>query len=160
MTTVNNRYSTAAELYQAARETCQRLYVANGGNPDDIWTVQPFPGTAAISRELLREFRRGKHKTTFRWKLCMPAYPVGARLPRWHCDLIGAYTVHELLHALWTDWAVVRESILRNVANLTNALEDVRIEKRAQRHLDKVGEAKRLLEMLTAHIVDKSVSRG
>ena len=34
----------------------------------------------------------------------MPSMPLDVRLPRWKGDLVAAYTVHELLHALWTDW--------------------------------------------------------
>ena len=41
------------ELYTAARETCLRLYIANGGDPRDKWTIRPYPGTAAIACKTL-----------------------------------------------------------------------------------------------------------
>ena len=94
------------ELYHAARETCVRLYVANGGNKHDQWVIKPFPGTAAIACRDVRDYRRAT--TIKEWTLCMPAFPLAVRLPRWKSDLIGAYTVHELLHALWTDWDIVK----------------------------------------------------
>ena len=80
------------------------------------------------------------------------------RLPRWKADLIAAYTVHELLHALWTDWNAVAQSRADGLHGLTNALEDNRIEARATRgDLVQVSEARRLLEALNAHIIERAL---
>ena len=127
----SSRLTTAAELYEAARETCLRLYVANSGNREALWTIEPFPGTAAITVETIVEYRGRKRTETPHWRLHMPAYPVDARLPRWHATLIAAYTVHELLHALWTDFEVTKRANMLGVMRLLNSLEDVRIEKKA-----------------------------
>ena len=143
------------ELYHAAKETCIRLYVANGGNPRDKWSIRPYPGTAAIA----------SHQTTDRWgdlrrewTLCMPMMPLDVRLPRWKSDLIGAYTVHELLHSLWTDWDVVKQTRAAGLHGLCNALEDCRIEARATRgDLVLVNEARRLLMALNAHIAQRAL---
>jgi len=146
---------TPMELYHAARETCVRLYVMNGGDKRDEWTIQPYPGTAAIS--CWRDpYDVGMPR---KWKLCMPAFPLDARLPRWQCDLIGAYTVHELLHALWTDWDVVRQSRNERLHSLVNAIEDNRIEARASKgDLVLVNEARRLLQALNAHIAKRAMT--
>ena len=142
------------ELYTAARETCLRLYVANGGAAIDNWTIKPFPGTAAISYQA--PYAPGYPA---RWTLCMPAFPLDVRLPRWKADLVAAYTVHELLHALWTDWDVVKQSRMLNVHNLVNALEDNRIEARASRgDLTMVSEARKLLVALNDHIARRAMA--
>ena len=57
------------ELYTAARETCLRLYVANGGAAIDKWTIKPFPGTAAISYQPPYAPGYPAH-----WTLCMPGF--------------------------------------------------------------------------------------
>ena len=143
------------ELYHAARETCVRLYVMNGGDKRDQWKIQPFPGTAAINCQ------RDPYDVgaPARWTLCMPAFPLDVRLPRWQCDLIGAYTVHELCHALWTDWEVVRQTHAEGLRSLCNALEDNRIEAKACRgDMALVHEARRLLEALNAHIAKRAMT--
>ena len=143
------------ELYHAARETCVRLYVANGGNVHDKWTIKPFPGTAAISCRR-DPYDRG---APAQWTLCMPSFPLEIRLPRWKADLVGAYTVHELLHALWTDWDVVAQSRREHLHSLVNALEDNRIEWKANTPaLVMVTEARRLLEALNDHIAKRAMS--
>jgi uncharacterized protein with von Willebrand factor type A (vWA) domain len=148
-------YVTPMELYEAARETCIRLYVLNGGAPQDKWHIRPFPGTAAISCTSANIYS----SVSRIWTLCMPAFPMNAKLPRWKSDLIGAYTVHELLHALWTDWAVVKQTRLEKLHSLCNALEDCRIEARASKgHLVQVSEARRLLEALNAHIAKRALT--
>ena len=152
-----SKLTTAAELYEAARETCVRLFVANGGDKDALWTVEPYPGTAAISVENIWEYRARKTTRVQHWRLHMPAYPVDARLPRWHATLIAAYSVHELLHALYTNFDVTKRASLLGVMRLLNALEDVRIEKKAQKSLQRTPEARRLLDALTTHIVDRAV---
>ena len=142
------------ELYHAARETCVRLYVANGGNKRDQWEIRPYPGTAAISRSTI-DYTSGVSK----WVLCMPSLPLDIRLPRWKADLIGAYTVHELLHALWTDWAIVKQSRIEHLHSLCNALEDNRIEWKANSPaLVMVTEARRLLEALNDHIAKRALN--
>jgi outer membrane biosynthesis protein TonB len=139
------------ELYAAARETCLRLYVANGGDALAKWTIQPYPGTAAIS---CNRPTWGPPSFT----LCMPSFPFDVRLPRWKADLVAAYTVHELLHALWTDWDVVKQSRIEGLGALTNAIEDNRIEWRASRgDLVQVSEARRLLEALNDHITTRAL---
>jgi uncharacterized protein with von Willebrand factor type A (vWA) domain len=141
------------ELYHAARETCLRLYVANGGDARAKWSIRPYPGTAAIACDEGNKLRPPK------FTLCMPSFPLDMRLPRWKADLVAAYTVHELLHALWTDWNVVAQSRRDGLHGLTNALEDNRIEARASRgDLLQVSEARRLLEALNAHIVARAVN--
>ena len=40
---------TGGEVYEAIRETCQRLYIAAGGDKNAIWTVKPYPETACIA---------------------------------------------------------------------------------------------------------------
>jgi uncharacterized protein with von Willebrand factor type A (vWA) domain len=138
------------ELYTAARELCLRLYIANGGNPRDQWEIRPYPGTAAISKRNAQSWEGG----VAHWVLCMPALPLDVRLPRWKADLIAAYTVHELLHALWTDWEAVAQSRRDGLHGLVNALEDNRIEARASRgDLTMVSEARKLLAALNDHIV-------
>ena len=140
------------ELYHAARETCLRLYVANGGDARAKWTVQPYPGTAAIACNEGNECRPPS------FTLCMPSFPLDVRLPRWKADLVAAYTVHELLHALWTDWNAVAQSRRDGLHGLTNAIEDNRIEAKASRgDLLQVSEARRLLEALNAHIVERAL---
>ena len=140
------------ELYHAARETCLRLYVANGGDPRAKWTIQPYPGTAAIACDEGNAYRPPS------FRLCMPSFPLDMRLPRWKADLIAAYTVHELLHALWTDWNAVAQSRRDGLHGLMNALEDNRIEARATRgDLVQVSEARRLLEALNAHIIERAL---
>jgi uncharacterized protein YegL len=141
------------ELYHAARETCLRLYVANGGDARAKWTIRPYPGTAAIA------CNEGNAWQPPSFTLCMPSFPLEIRLPRWKADLVAAYTVHELLHALWTDWNAVDQSRRDGLKGLTNALEDNRIEARASRgDLVQVSEARRLLEALNAHIVARAMS--
>ena len=142
-----------AELYEAAKTTCQRLYIANGGNPSHEWHVEPYPGTAAIA------FKPALHSgECARWILAMPAFPAGVLLPRWKSELIAAYTVHELLHALWTDWGAVRYAKGEGLARLLNALEDNRIEAKASRGaLSHVSEARRLLETLNDHIAARAM---
>jgi Cobalamin biosynthesis protein CobT VWA domain len=141
------------ELYAAARETCLRLYVANGGDKLAKWTIQPYPGTAAIAC----------NRPAWAWgppsfTLCMPSFPLDVRLPRWKADLVAAYTVHELLHALWTDWDVVKQSKIEGLGSLVNAIEDNRIEGRASRgDLIQVSEARRLLEALNDHITTRAL---
>ena len=143
------------ELYTAARETCLRLYVANGGNPRDQWSIQPYPGTAAIARKPLNQWE----PNASHWVLCMPAMPLDVRLPRWKGDLIAAYTVHELLHALWTNWNAVAQSRAENLGGLVNALEDNRIEGKASRGaLTMVSEARKLLMALNDHIVRRAMA--
>jgi Mg-chelatase subunit ChlD len=145
---------TPMELYHAAKETCVRLYVANGGNPHDHWVIRPFVGTAAIALA-----KRDLYTGVSHWTLCMPAMPLNVRLPRWQADLIGAYVVHELLHALWTDWEVVAQSRRDGVHALVNALEDNRIETKANTPaLVMVTEARRLLEALNAHIAQRALN--
>jgi hypothetical protein len=61
------------ELYHAAKETCVRLYVANGGNPRDKWTIRPYPGTAAIAVQDAYD-RWGDPRRE--WTLCMPMMPL------------------------------------------------------------------------------------
>ena len=144
------------ELYHAARETCVRLYVANGGNPKDKWSIRPYPGTAAIASQQTTD-RWGD--PIREWTLCMPAMPLDVRIARWKCDLIGAYTVHELLHSLWTDWDVVKATRAAGLHGLCNALEDCRIEARATRgDLVLVNEARRLLMALNAHIARRALN--
>ena len=141
------------ELYHAAKETCVRLYVANGGDKRDQWEIRPYPGTAAISRRM-HDFQNGVST----WTLCMPAFPLEIRLPRWKADLIAAYTVHELLHALWTDWDAVKQSRAERLHSLVNALEDNRIEAKATTSaLVMVTEARRLLEALNEHIARRAL---
>ena len=140
------------ELYHAARETCLRLYVANGGDARAKWTIRPYPGTAAIACDEGDAWRPPS------FTLCMPSFPLDIRLPRWKADLVAAYTVHELLHALWTDWNAVAQSHADGLKGLTNALEDNRIEAKASRgDLLQVSEARRLLEALNAHIVERAM---
>ena len=140
------------ELYHAARETCLRLYVANGGDARAKWTVQPYPGTAAIACNEGNEWRPSS------FTLCMPSFPLDVRLPRWKADLVAAYTVHELLHALWTDWNAVAQSRRDGLHGLTNAIEDNRIEAKASRgDLLQVSEARRLLEALNDHIIARAL---
>ena len=143
------------ELYHAARETCVRLYVANGGNVKDKWVIRPYPGTAAIAVQNTYD-RWGDPRRE--WTLCMPMMPLDVRVARWKGDLIGAYTVHELLHALWTDWDVVKQTRAAGLHGLCNALEDCRIEARATRgDLVLVNEARRLLMALNAHIAQRAL---
>jgi uncharacterized protein with von Willebrand factor type A (vWA) domain len=138
------------ELYEASRELCLRLYVLNGGNPADTWRIKPYPGTAAISCK--------DHSSMREWTLCMPAFPMNVKLPRWKADLVSAYTVHELLHSLWTDWPTVKQTRVEGLHNLCNAIEDCRIEARASRgDLVQVSEARRLLEALNEHIAKRAL---
>ena len=140
------------ELYHAARETCLRLYVANGGDTRAKWTIQPYPGTAAIACDPGNAYRPPS------FRLCMPSFPLDMRLPRWKADLVAAYTVHELLHALWTDWNAVAQSRRDGLHGLVNAIEDNRIEAKASRgDLIQVSEARRLLEALNGHIVARAL---
>jgi uncharacterized protein with von Willebrand factor type A (vWA) domain len=133
------------------------LYVLNGGDPSDKWHIKPFPGTAAISCKIDTDRLTGV--LTRVWTLCMPAFPMNVRLPRWKADLCAAYTVHELLHSLWTDWAVVRQTRVEQLHSLCNAIEDCRIEKRASDGaLVQVSEARRLLEALNAHIAKRALA--
>ena len=144
---------TPMELYHAAKETCVRLYVANGGDKRDRWEIRPYPGTAAIAQQ------KDPYSGVSLWSLCMPALPLEIRLPRWKADLIAAYTVHELLHALWTDWDIVRQSRLKHLHSLCNALEDNRIEWKANGPaLKMVPEARRLLEALNDHIAKRALA--
>jgi uncharacterized protein with von Willebrand factor type A (vWA) domain len=142
------KYVTPLELYEAALNACRTLYVANGGNSRDTWIVRPYPETAAIS---CAEYNGIK-----RWTLCMPAFNPNELLPRWKAELIAAYTVHELLHTLWTNFDTVKQSYVEGLHSLVNSLEDNRIEYRAiQGDLVNVSEAAPLLEMLNAYIWDR-----
>jgi Mg-chelatase subunit ChlD len=146
-----SNFVSPLELYEAARETCLRLYLANGGNKRDIWNIQPFPGTAAISQAI--DAGNGRRV----WTLCMPAFPLSVKVPRITANLIAGYTVHELLHALWTSWNCVARAKALNVGLLLNAIEDCRIEAKASHGgLRMVSEARRLLEMLNRHVHDKA----
>ncbi|HTA95123.1 MAG TPA: hypothetical protein VK769_03270, partial [Verrucomicrobiae bacterium] len=137
---------TGGEVYEAIRETCQRLYIAAGGDKNAIWTVQPYPETACIAAS-----KNGKF-----WKLGMPAIPATARLTTREADMFVAFGVHEILHALWTDFHVVEQSSREGLHSLCNALEDCRIEMKAKRGLPAVAEAATLLEILTNHVVAKA----
>jgi Cobalamin biosynthesis protein CobT VWA domain len=137
---------TGGEVYEAIRETCQRLYIAAGGDKNAIWTVQPFPETACIAVG-----KNGKF-----WKLGMPAIPATTRLTTREADMFVAFGVHEILHALWTDFGVVVQSSREGLHSLCNALEDCRIENKAKRGLPAVAEAATLLEILTNHVVAKA----
>ena len=140
------------ELYHAARETCLRLYVANGGDKHAKWSIRPYPGTAAIA---CNRPPYGPPEFT----LCMPAFPLNVRLPRWKADLVAAYTVHELLHSLWTDWDVVRQTSYEGLHGLCNAIEDNRIEAKASKgDLVQVSEARKLLVALNAHIARRALA--
>ena len=140
------------ELYNAARETCLRLYVANGGDARAKWNIRPYPGTAAIACD------EGNAWRPLSFTLCMPSFPLDVHLPRWKADLVAAYTVHELLHALWTDWDAVAQSRRDGLHGLCNALEDNRIEAKASRgDLLQVSEARRLLEALNDHIIARAL---
>ena len=55
------------ELYHAARETCLRLYVANGGDARAKWNIRPYPGTAAIACNEGNAYRPPS------FTLCMPS---------------------------------------------------------------------------------------
>jgi Mg-chelatase subunit ChlD len=81
------------------------------------------------------------------------------KLPRWQADLVAGYTVHEMLHAIWTDFSVVRQASVEKLHGLHNALEDNRIEADASRgKLKSVSEARRLLEALNAHIWQRALN--
>jgi Mg-chelatase subunit ChlD len=148
-------YVTPMELYHAARETCLRLYVANGGDAHAEWSITTHPQTAAIARE--RRYNGVVSRYVPYFRLAMPAFPLQSKLPRWRADLVAAYTVHELLHSLWTDFEVVEQSYACKLRNLTNAIEDCRIEARASNGaLVQVSEARRLLGALNAHIVARA----
>ena len=67
-----------------------------------------------------------------------------------------AFGVHEILHALWTDFGVVIQSSREGLHSLCNALEDCRIENKARHSLPAVAEAATLLEVLTNHVVAKA----
>ena len=137
---------TGGEVYEAIRETCQRLYIAAGGDKNAIWTVKPYPETACIAVG-----KNGKF-----WHLGMPAIPATTRLTTREADLFVAFGVHEILHALWTDFAVVAQSSAEGLHSLCNALEDCRIENKARRSLPAVAEAATLLEALTNHVVARA----
>ena len=144
---------TAAEIYAAAREVCSRLYIANGGSANDSWTIKPFPGTAAIGQET--DWNTGG----VRWRLHMPAMPLDARLSRREAEVMTAYTVHELGHALFTDFDVAKEARKEGLAHVLNGLEDIRIErdltaKRAATN------ARELLEILTEYTTLQSLANG
>ena len=141
---------TGGEVYEAIRETCQRLYIAAGGDKSAIWTVQPFPETACIAAS-----RNGKY-----WKLGMPAIPATATLTVREADMFVAFGVHEILHALWTDFDVVTQASGEGLHSLVNALEDCRIEMKAKRSLPAVAEAATLLELLTNHVVTKASEKA
>jgi len=142
------KYVTPLELYEAALNACQTLYVANGGSRHDTWKVRPYPETAAISCST--------YGTVKNWLLFMPAFDPNTLLPRWKAELIAAYTVHELLHTLWTDFDAVKQSTIAGIHSLVNALEDNRIEYRAIKgDLVNVSEASQLLQMLNAYIWDR-----
>jgi Cobalamin biosynthesis protein CobT VWA domain len=141
---------TGGEVYEAIRETCQRLYIAAGGDKSAIWTVKPFPETACIAVG-----RNGKF-----WHLGMPAIPATARLTTREADMFVAFGVHEILHALWTDFRVVAQSSIEGLHSLCNALEDCRIENKARRGLPAVAEAATLLEVLTNHVVAKASEKA
>jgi hypothetical protein len=140
---------TAAEVYAAAVESCSRFYVANGGDPGHAWTVQPYPGTAAIAFNWMSG-----------WTLCLPAMPLDARLSRREGELIVAFIVHELGHALFTDFDVFTGACRQGLKNLVNALEDIRIERDLIAGAKGVSNARALLEMLTEYMTIKSLANG
>ena len=118
--------------------------------------LRPYPGTAAIASHMTGNFHGDPVRE---WTLCMPMMPLDVRVARWKGDLIGAYTVHELLHALWTDWNVVKATRAAGLHGLCNALEDCRIEARATKgDLVLVSEARRLLMALNAHIARRALN--
>lgn len=151
---MSSQFVTPMELYEASKETCIRLYVANGGSSRDIWHIRPYPGTAAIASQVIEHGKR-------EWTLCMPAFPLDVRLPRWQADLIGGYTVHELLHALWTDFAVAEQAKREGIHSLLNSVEDNRIEFKASSlgELKQVSEARRLLQALNAYICERDTNK-
>lgn len=147
---------TASQSYLAARETCARLYVATGGNPNHQWTVAPFSGTAAIA------FDPGGAYTVPTWRLHMPAMPLDARLTRREADLMAAYVVHELGHALFTQFGQgvgMEQASKEGIGRLLNAIEDARIERRLAQ-CETVPEARKLLSGLTAYIVERDTAKG
>lgn len=140
---------TAAEVYAAALESCSRFYVANGGSPYHQWVVQPYPGTAAIAFDGYSQ-----------WTLCLPAMPLDARLSRREGELIVAFIVHELGHALYTDFDVFKRACREGLKNLVNALEDIRIERDLIAGAKGVSNARALLQMLTEYMTIKSLANG
>jgi hypothetical protein len=140
---------TASEVYAAAVESCSRFYVANGGSTLHAWTVQPYPGTAAISFDGWNT-----------WTLCLPAMPLDARLSRREGELIVAFIVHELGHALFTDFDVFKRACREGLKNLVNALEDIRIERDLIAGAKGVSNARALLQMLTEYMTIKSLANG
>ena len=140
---------TAAEVYAAAVESCSRFYVANGGSTLHVWTVQPYPGTAAIAFDGWNT-----------WTLCLPAMPLDARLSRREGELIVAFIVHELGHALFTDFEVFKGACKQGLKNLVNALEDIRIERDLIAGAKGVSNARALLQMLTEYMTVKSLANG
>jgi hypothetical protein len=152
MSYFKNATVTAAELYAAAREVCSRLYVAHTGRMHDLWTVRPYPGTAAIS---VVDTGYMRHIT-----LCMPAIPMDARLSRREADVLMAYVTHELGHALFTDFTTWKAAVSEGLHSLVNGLEDVRIELRLAELPDTLAGARDLLAQLTEHCVIKALATG
>ena len=144
---------TVAEIYHAAKETCSRLYVACGGNPNEAWNVNPHPSTAAIKRNR----NAWGHDS---WDLFMPAMPLDARLSRREADTLVGYVTHELGHALFTDFACYDASVTLGLHNLVNGLEDIRCEAKLCAHGGSIGNARELLETLTEYTTLKALSNG
>lgn len=152
MSYFKNATVTGAELFQAAREVCSRLYVANGGHPQDAWRIEPHPSTAAIRKEYT-------YGGTV-WVLHMPAIPMDARLTRNEADTLLAYVTHELGHALFTDFTEWQRAVREGVHNLTNALEDVREELKLCTLGAGLPNAGDQLAILTEYCTAKALAQG
>ena len=151
MSYFKNATVTGADIYQAAREVCSRLYVANGGDPSHQWRVEPHPSTAAI---------RFENWGPTIWVLSMPAIPMDARLTRTEADTLIAYVTHELGHALFTDFTEWKRAVREGVSYMVNALEDVREELKLHALGAALPNAKEQLETLTEYCTAKALSQG
>ena len=91
----------------------------------------------------------------------MPTLPMNAVLNRFEADVMTGFAIHEIGHNICTDMDVWKEACRFGPAytNVLNALEDPRMEKDLVSRGRFAG-AKRVLELLTQHMVEVSKLNG
>ena len=96
--------------------------------------------------------------TTF--DMTYPAAPLHGRLTRADADLFTAFWIHEVCgHAVQTDFGAWDRAVKAGLANITNALEDVRIERDIDAKAYAVN-GRRGLERLMSHMTAKALANG
>lgn len=138
-------------IYQDVIDACllaaQKLYKTQKPSCDLAWRVSIDGNTAGISIN-----PQGVC-------LNLPFLPLDARLTKDERDLWVGYVIHELGHALFTDFYAWRRAISEGVHDLVNGLEDPRIEGCLLRN-GVATNARAMLEKLTDQKLSEANARA